>query len=63
MNIGFVEALKLNNFDCFVFHDVDLLPEHDRNLYMCDDQARHLAAAIDEMRFQWVAKVTDGELN
>jgi beta-1,4-galactosyltransferase 1 len=31
MNIGFVEALKVSeDFDCFVFHDVDLLSEDDR---------------------------------
>ena len=30
MNIGFVEAMKMYDFDFFVFHDVDLLPEDDR---------------------------------
>jgi beta-1,4-galactosyltransferase 1 len=31
MNIGFVEALKISEeFDCFVFHDVDLFSEDDR---------------------------------
>lgn len=52
LNIGAVEALKEDNFDCFVFHDVDLLPENDKNLYYCDDQVRHLASAIDETRYQ-----------
>jgi hypothetical protein len=33
MNVGFVEANKLYNWQCFVFHDVDLLPEDDRNVY------------------------------
>lgn len=32
MNIGFVEAVKSYDFQCFIFHDVDLLPEDDRNL-------------------------------
>lgn len=52
MNVGYLEALRLEDFDCMVFQDVDLLPEDNRNLYLCDAYARHLAAAIDEMRYQ-----------
>ena len=35
MNIAVKEALKLDDFDCFIFHDVDLIPENDRNIYEC----------------------------
>ena len=52
MNVGFLEALKFDKFDCFVLHDVDLIPEHYKNYYMCDQHARHLSSAIDEMRYQ-----------
>ncbi|KAJ8320424.1 hypothetical protein KUTeg_002011 [Tegillarca granosa] len=52
MNVGFMEALKYDKYDCFVFHDADLIPEHDRNIYMCDDHVRQLSSAIDETRYQ-----------
>ena len=31
MNVGAAEALKAGDFQCFVFHDVDLVPEDDRS--------------------------------
>jgi hypothetical protein len=36
LNIGFKEALKETDWDCFIFHDIDLLPENDHNYYKCD---------------------------
>eukprot|EP00111_Clytia_hemisphaerica_P005217 TCONS_00015043-protein len=52
-NIGFVEALKLDKeFDCFVFTDVDLLPEDDRNFYNCPTSPRHMSVAIDKFHYQ-----------
>ncbi|CAL1540006.1 unnamed protein product [Lymnaea stagnalis] len=47
MNVGFVESLKILEYDCFVFHDVDLLPLDDRNFYSCGDEPVHLSAVID----------------
>ena len=41
-NIGFIEAQKHYSFDCFIFHDVDLIPEDLRNVYTCSDQPRHM---------------------
>jgi hypothetical protein len=52
MNIGFVEALKIYEWDCFIFHDVDLLPMDDRNLYNCPTQPRHMSVAIDTFNYQ-----------
>lgn len=47
MNVGFLEANKMANWDCFIFHDVDLIPLDDRNLYRCPEQPRHMSVAID----------------
>ncbi|XP_017069098.1 beta-1,4-N-acetylgalactosaminyltransferase bre-4 isoform X2 [Drosophila eugracilis] len=52
MNIGYLEALKLYQWDCFIFHDVDLLPLDDRNLYNCPRQPRHMSVAIDTLNFR-----------
>lgn len=41
LNIGYLEALKDHSWDCFIFHDVDLVPENDRNVYVCDRQPKH----------------------
>ncbi|XP_063058768.1 beta-1,4-galactosyltransferase 4 [Engraulis encrasicolus] len=46
LNVGYLEALKDRQWDCFIFHDVDLVPENDKNLYTCDPQhPRHLVVA------------------
>lgn len=52
MNVGFLEALKLHQWDCFIFHDVDLIPLDDRNLYRCPEQPRHMSVAVDTMGFK-----------
>ena len=54
MNAAFKEALKLFDFHCVVFHDVDLIPEDDRNMYSCPVMPRHLSVAIDEMNYRFV---------
>ncbi|KAK7087660.1 beta-1,4-galactosyltransferase 4-like [Littorina saxatilis] len=42
INIGFVEALKQGNFDCFAIHDTDFVPKDFRNYYYCGNQPRHM---------------------
>ena len=52
LNIGYTEASKEDDYDCFIFHDVDLLAEDDRNLYRCADVPRHLSVGIDKWDYQ-----------
>ncbi|XP_062864322.1 beta-1,4-galactosyltransferase 1 [Trichomycterus rosablanca] len=52
LNVGYTEALKEYDYNCFVFSDVDLIPVDDRNIYKCFDQPRHLSVAMDKFRFR-----------
>lgn len=53
MNVGFVEANKFYAFDCFVFHDVDLLPVVTGVPYYCNkDGPMHLVSAMDKFRWR-----------
>ncbi|CAH8434343.1 unnamed protein product [Schistosoma turkestanicum] len=52
LNVGVLHALDIDSsINCFVFHDVDLLPEKSENFYICDTELRHLSPAIDEFRY------------
>ncbi|MCL4140316.1 UNVERIFIED_CONTAM: hypothetical protein GTU68_011913 [Idotea baltica] len=51
MNVGFVESLVDGPFDCFVFHDIDLLPEDIRHLYHCSFMPRHLNVAPSNFNY------------
>ena len=48
-----MEALKDFAWDCFIFHDVDLLPEDDRNLYTCPaTNPRHMSVAVSKWNYK-----------
>ncbi|XP_053547661.1 beta-1,4-galactosyltransferase 5 [Bombina bombina] len=50
-NVGFVEAMKDLDWDCLIFHDVDHIPENDRNYYGCQNMPRHFAAKLDKYMY------------
>ncbi|XP_073436608.1 beta-1,4-galactosyltransferase 5 isoform X3 [Dendrobates tinctorius] len=50
-NIGFLEAMKDLEWDCLIFHDVDHIPENDRNYYGCQNMPRHFAAKLDKYMY------------
>ena len=51
---AFLEVLKIDpEVDCFLFHDVDLLPEDDRLLYTCSKtNPKHFSVLIDKFKYQ-----------
>ena len=52
MNVGYLEAKKLYSFDCFIFHDVDMLAEDDRNMYTCLDKPRHIGSHVNIFKYE-----------
>lgn len=56
MNIGFIESLKTTSdkWDCFMFHDVDLIPEEDRNIYSCPETPRHMSSAVSKFKYKYL---------
>ena len=51
-NIGFVEMEKHFPANCYIFHDVDLIPLNLNNIYACTVQPRHISSALDVFDFQ-----------
>lgn len=58
MNAAFHSILKYKlllaplGYICFIFHDVDMLPENDGNLYSCSEYPRHLSVAVNEFGYK-----------
>ncbi|XP_066476377.1 beta-1,4-galactosyltransferase 3-like isoform X2 [Tiliqua scincoides] len=52
LNVGVREALKDNDWDCLLLHNVNLIPENDYNLYICDEYyPKHMSSAIDKLQY------------
>lgn len=47
LNVGYEVSKRLHDHNCFVFHDVDLIPENDRSIYACQEHPYHLSRCLD----------------
>uniref|UniRef100_A0A183FBP6 Glyco_transf_7C domain-containing protein n=1 Tax=Heligmosomoides polygyrus TaxID=6339 RepID=A0A183FBP6_HELPZ len=48
-----LEVMKMYKWECFLFHDVDVLPEDDRNLHTCPtENPRHMAVAMNKFNYK-----------
>ncbi|KAM4690229.1 beta-1,4-galactosyltransferase 3 isoform 2-T2 [Rhinophrynus dorsalis] len=53
LNVGVKEALKDEDWDCLFLHDVDLIPENDHNLYVCDPWSpKHASIAMNKFSYR-----------
>lgn len=53
-NVGFVEAMKIQDWDCIIFHDIDMVPMDERNYYDCPRiNPRHLGVDIDIFGYKY----------
>ena len=52
MNAAVLETLRLQWVDCFIFHDVDMVPEDDRIPYHCPNYPRHMSVALNKHNYQ-----------
>ncbi len=58
MNIGFIEVNKqlLDSCNCFIFHDIDILPENELISYKCNNKMpKQMATSISRFNYS-----TDG---
>ena len=54
MNIGFIESQKEFNYQCYIFHDVDLIPEDDRIMYGCTKDPTHMSAGDSNHQYKYM---------
>ncbi|XP_072143937.1 uncharacterized protein [Dermacentor andersoni] len=53
LNVGYEIAKAMDDYDCFIFHDVDLLPENKRNEYACKDGGPlHMTTCLDYQKYK-----------
>ncbi|XP_022094521.1 uncharacterized protein LOC110981330 isoform X2 [Acanthaster planci] len=63
LNVGYLEALKFTQWDCFIFHDVDHLPQSEFNYYGCVDLPRHFISGADNRNYRVPYSTSFGGVN
>lgn len=51
-NVGYHEVTMRSLAGCFIFHDVDLIPENVNNIYGCTSYPRHMSTSINVFNYK-----------
>ena len=58
LNIGFVEAQRDRDWDCFINHDVDMLPESEMNIYKCNRSLpKQMAVSVSTYKYRYQIQI------
>ena len=53
LNVGFAEAMKDFNYSCAIFHDIDLFPMNETNMYNCPTKLPlHMSAKVSTFNYK-----------
>lgn len=53
LNKNTLEGVTRSEFDCVIFHDVDMLPTDELNSYTCPEKRpRHLSVLVDQYDYR-----------
>lgn len=47
LNVGYEVSKTMHDYNCFIFHDVDLIPENDQSIYACQENPYHISRCLD----------------
>ncbi|KAH6920132.1 hypothetical protein HPB50_028879 [Hyalomma asiaticum] len=47
LNVGYEVSKTMHDYNCFIFHDVDLIPENDQSVYACQENPYHISRCLD----------------
>ena len=54
LNVGYLESLKYDEWDCFILHDVDHVPLSEINNYGCENMPRRLISGADRWNYRYL---------
>lgn len=52
LNVGFIIAKRIGTYRCFIFHDVDLIPTNNSNVYNCSKTPVHMSSGNSKFNFK-----------
>ncbi|XP_075545251.1 beta-1,4-galactosyltransferase 4-like isoform X6 [Dermacentor variabilis] len=63
LNVGYEVSKTMHDYNCFIFHDVDLIPENDRSIYACQENPYHISRCLDIYEYKYLPLILKSAAN